>query len=115
MEFRRLRLEGAKEQRLDEVVIQARMSWIKLWVGDGAQNSEPFVQRRGMRVDIEDRRGIIIPEVMVFGASGIGKRVKVGGVGDGVGRAGQRPQGERHGKRMLKRSRKEHFSVNVDR
>ena len=85
------------------MVIQARMSWIKLWVGDGAQNSEPFLQRRGMRMDIEDGRGIIIPEVMVFGASGVGKRVKVRGVGDGVGGAGKRSQGERHGERMLKK------------
>ena len=98
-EYFRSRLESTKEQRLDEVVIQARMSWVKLWVGDGAQNSEPFLQRRGLRMDIEDGRGIIIPEVMVFGASGVGKRVKVRGVGDDVGGAGKRPQGERHGRR----------------
>ena len=36
----------------------------------------------------EDGRGIIIPEVMVFDASGVGKRVKVRGVGDDVGGAG---------------------------
>ena len=84
----RSRLESTKEQRFDEVMVQARMSWIKLWVGDGAQNREPFVQRRVMRMDVEDRRGIIIPEVMVFDASGVGKRVKVRGVGDDVGGAG---------------------------
>ena len=54
----------------------------------------------------EDGRGIIIPEAMVFGASGVGKRAKVRGVGDGVGGAGKRPQGERHGERMLKKEEK---------
>ena len=58
-----------------------------------------------MRVDAENGRGIEIPEVMVFGAVGFGERFEAGGVGDDVGGAGERPQGERHGSRVLNKMR----------
>ena len=68
----------------------------------GAQEIKPLVQRRVMRMDVKNGRGIEIPEVMVFGLAGVGERFEVGGVGDDVGGAGEWPQGERHGVRMLK-------------
>ena len=55
-----------------------------------------------MRMDVKKRRRIEIPEVMVFGAAGFGERFEAGGVGDDVGGAGERLQGERHGSRVLK-------------
>jgi hypothetical protein len=102
-------LEGAQEQRLDEVVIEARVSRVELRISDGAQNSEPLLQRRAMRMDIKNGRGIEIPEVMVFSASGVGKRLTVRGVGDDVGGAGKRSQGERHGERALKKAKRRTF------
>ena len=95
-------LEGAQEKRLDEMVVEARVSRIELQIGDGAQDIEPFIQRRVVRMDVKNRRGIEIPEVMVFGLADVGERFEVGGVGDDVGGAGEWPQGERHGARMLK-------------
>ena len=56
-------------------------------------------------MDVKNGRGIEIPEVMVFGAAGFGERFEVGGVGDDVGGAGERPQDERHGSRVLKKMR----------
>ena len=109
-------LEGVQEQRLDGVVVEARVSRVELRISDGAQNSESLLQRRAMRMEIKNGRGIIkAPEVMVFGAAGVGERFEVGGIGDGVGGAGKRSQGERHGARVLKRQRKERVSANVDR
>ena len=79
------------------------MGRVELRVGNGTQNIEPLVQRSVERVDIKSsRRGIEIPEVMVFGLVGGGERIKVGRVGDDVGRTGKRPKGEWHGVRMLK-------------
>ena len=91
------------------MVIEARVSRVELRISDGAQNSEPFVQRRCIRMDIKHGRGIVIPEVMVCSASGVGKRLEVRGVGDDVGGAGKRSQGERHGERMLKKEEKRRF------
>ena len=31
-------LEGAQEKRLGEMVVEARVSRIELWIGDGAQD-----------------------------------------------------------------------------
>ena len=87
----------------------AQVSRVELRISDGAQNSKPFLQRRGIRMDIKNGRGIEIPAVMVFSASGVGKRFKVRGVGDGVGGAGKRSQGERHGERMLRKAEKRTF------
>ena len=77
-------LKGAQEQRLDEVVVEARVSRVELRISDGAQNSEPLLQRRAIRMGIKNGRGIEIPEVIVFSASGVGKRFKVRGIGGDV-------------------------------
>ena len=39
---------------------------------------------------LENRRGIEVPEVMVFGAAGVRERFEVGGIGGDVGGAGKR-------------------------
>ena len=87
----------AHDPRLDGVVAEARVSRVELRIGDGAQDIEPLIQGRVIRMDVENRRGIEVPEVMVFGAADVGERFEVGGVGDDVGGAGKRSQGERHG------------------
>ena len=79
------------------------MGRVELRIGDGAQDIEPLIQRRVIRMDVENIRGIEVPEVMVFGAADVGERFEVGSVGDDVGGAGERSQGERHGARVLKR------------
>ena len=83
--------ERAQEQRLDGVVVEARVSRVELRISDGAQNSEPLLQRRAIRTDVKNGRGIEVPEAMVFGAAGVGERLEVGGIGDDVGGAGKRP------------------------
>ena len=83
--------------------IKARVGRVELRIGDGAQDIEPLIQRRVIRMDVEDRRGIEVPEVMVFGAADVGERFELGGDGDDIGGTGKRSQGERHGARELKR------------
>ena len=87
------------------MVVEARVSRIELRIGDGAQDIEPLVQRRVIRMDVKKGRGIEIPEVMVFGLVGVGERFEVGRVGDDVGGAREWPQGERYGVRILKKLR----------
>ena len=64
------------------MVVEARVGRIELRIGDGAQNIEPLIQRRVIRMDVENGRGIEVSEVMVFGLVGGGGRLKVGRVGD---------------------------------
>jgi len=64
------------------VVVEARVGRVELRVGDGTHNIEPLAQRSVERVDVKNRHGIEIPEVMVFGLVGGGGRLKVGRVGD---------------------------------
>ena len=41
-EHLRSSLEAAQEQHLDVVVVKARVSWVKLRIGDGAQSPSHF-------------------------------------------------------------------------
>ena len=47
-------------------------------------------------MNVENGRRVVVPEVMVFGASGVGEVREVGGIGDDDGGAGKRSKGERH-------------------
>ena len=83
------------------MMVEEWVGRVELRVVNGTQNIEPLVQRSVERVDVKNRRGIEIPEAMVFGLVGGGERLEVGRVGDDVGKAGKRPDSERHGVRML--------------
>ena len=61
------------------------MSRIELRIGDGAQDIEPFIQRRVIRMDSKNGRVTKTPEVMVFDSAGVGERSEVGSVDDGFG------------------------------
>ena len=49
-------LERAQEQRLDEVVVEARVSRVELRISDGAQDIEPLIQGRNIRMDVDEQR-----------------------------------------------------------